>query len=202
MTENTDLSSRGFGRCVLRHLAGDAASYSITWYGWARRAGSQASARLLVKSRRTLALQTAAYHDRFLVLWISIFWSDYPPGRASALRDARDRDYLRSLAIGFTLRNFSGRSARALRAILALSSCFRARHLCFCSPADSCVVDRLHGRFPARRWSRDLLFTGGRIQGIVRATRTARDFSDCSAYRLRIQLASDRIRPRWGIFCW
>ena len=164
----------GFATVVLfTVLAGDAWRYSISWYGWGVLVlGITVAAITLLAHNRGWAKQLPYSLVAFLVLaTVSITWSFYPGASALGVT-AQWLTTVVALSVAITLSWDELLSALglALRLILGLSLVFElvislfVRH-----PVLPFWVDYGgHTRLPKLLyWSRDVLFTDGKIQGIV-----------------------------------
>jgi hypothetical protein len=206
MTENR-IFRRGFAvTAFFVVLAGDALRYSLTWYGWAAVALVLTAVGIvfLVKSRRTWRFNRLPYPMiAFLVLAVvSILWSDYPAWTGiGAVATLVTVTVAASLAIAFTTEEILWAFGTALRAILGLSLVFELVVSVFVRQPIVPWWTDYSGKIPAAfHWSRDLLFKGGLIQGIVGNSDLLGFLGLLGLIVFAIQLASRSTRLRWGIF--
>jgi O-antigen ligase len=155
-------------------LAGDFWRNTISWYGFGAVAGLLliASVVLLVRSRPSVRFwKLPVPLIGFLLLaTASIAWSEYRGVTimGAGLQWATTAGAL-FLALALTWSEFVAALHRALRAILGLSLLFELVVSVFVrQPVLPFFTDYGDRKIPkAFYWSRDLLFEGGRIQGIV-----------------------------------
>ena len=155
-------------------LSGDTERYALTWYGWGAIivATITIAVVIIVKARKRWRLTDLPIPLlAFLILAaLSIAWSDYRQFTAiAAVLSIGTVAGALSLAVTFTLRELLRLLGHALRIILLGSILFElvvsviVRH-----PFTPWWTDysgqKIH---PAEYWSRDLLFKGGRVQGIM-----------------------------------
>ena len=159
---------------LLTVLAGDVWRYSITWYGFGAivLAVSVFSAALLVRHRQDWRVGTLPYPLlAFLALsTVSIFWSFYPGATAVGLA----ANWLTVLsgvafAVAFDWATLLRSLGLALRLLLAGSLLFELVVSLFVrQPLLPFWKDYGEGKLAmSLYWSRDLLFEGGKIQGLV-----------------------------------
>lgn len=153
--------------------AGDFWRYLIGWWGWGALAAALlvASVVLLVRARPARSWLPPALVAFLAFATVSIAWSAYPAASALGVVATLATTAAGAfLALGLSWSEFVGSLATALRWILGLSLAFelfvssviRAPVLPFwVDYSELATIPR------AFYWSRDLLFDGGRIQGIV-----------------------------------
>lgn len=166
-------------RCTLATLgfftlaAGDFWRYLLSWYGW----GAIAVVLLvlgileLVRSRVDIRRLPLLLLATVALMVLSIAWSAYPGASAIGITATLATTiFAVFLATCFTWTDIVDALARALRAILGLSLLFEFVVAVFVRApvlplwVDYSDLDKIP---PAFYWSRELLFEGGRIQGIV-----------------------------------
>jgi exopolysaccharide production protein ExoQ len=187
-------------------LAGDALRYSITWYGWAALAFVLATISVvwLVKIRHTWRINGLPYPmiAFFVLIALSIAWSAYPNWSAIGLLAALLTVVIATcLAIVFTARELLWAFGTALRTILGLSLLFELVISVFVrQPILPWWTDysgqKIHAAY---YWSRDVLFTGDRIQGLVGNSNLLGFLGLLGLIVFAIQLASRTVRVVPGI---
>ena len=189
-------------------LAGDAFRYSITWYGWIAvvLATSAVMLVLLVRNRREWRFNGLPYPlIAFLVLTVlSIAWSNYRVfsviGAFSTIITALAAV---TIAVLLSRTEILWALGMALRFVLGLSLLFEfvvavfVRHPILPWWANY-GTEKIH---PADYWSRDLLFAGDRIQGIVGNSNLLGFVALLGLIVFSIQLATRSVRLGWG-FLW
>lgn len=153
--------------------AGDAWRYLLSWWGWSAIVVVFVTLAVieLVRSRVDLRRMPIMLFATLALMVASIAWSAYPG--ASVLGVAATLGttvYAVFLASCFTWSELVDALARAMRIVLALSLLFELVVAVFVrGPVLPLFVDYSElEKIPlAFYWSRDLLFEGGRIQGIV-----------------------------------
>ena len=199
---------RGFAVVALfTALAGDALRYSITWYGWTAVAlGLTVIAIvLLVRTRARWRISTLPFPlIAFVVLaFVSTAWSSYPLwSAAGAFSTLITVIIAAALAIALTRDELLWALGIALRLILGLSLLFELVISVFVrQPILPWWVDYGGQKiYAAYYWSRDLLFTGDRIQGIVGNSNLLGFVALLGLIVFAVQLASRRVRLGWGTF--
>lgn len=188
-------------------LAGDAWRYSISWYGYGAIVVvvSAVCVVLVVKQRHRWRFNGLPYPlVVFLALAVvSTAWSDYPQWTAiAAVTTILTAMAAFALAVTFSLAEILRALGHALRIILGLSILFEL----FVS-----VVIR-HPILPwwtnytgltvhaADYWSRDLLLTGDRIQGIVGNSNLLGFVALLGLIVFAIEFASRSMRRGWAAF--
>lgn len=188
-------------------LAGDSLRYSITWYGWGAVAlGLTAiSVILLIRAGARWRFSTLPFPlIAFVVIaFASTAWSAYPLwSLAGAFTTLITVIIAAALAIALTRDELIWALGTALRLVLGLSLLFEFVVALFVrQPILPWWVD-YHGQriHEAYYWSRDLLFTGDRIQGIVGNSNLLGFVALLGLIVFAIQLGSRRVRTGWGIF--
>jgi exopolysaccharide production protein ExoQ len=206
MTENR-IVRRGFAVVAfVGILAGDALRYSITWYGWSALAFILAVIAVvwLVKIRRTWRFNGLPYPmiAFFVLITASIAWSAYPQWSAIGVLAALITVIIATcLAIAFTAKELLWAFGTALRLVLGLSLLFELIISVFVrQPILPWWTDYGHAKIHASYyWSRDLLFTGQRIQGLVGNSNLLGFLGLLGLIVFAIQLASRTIRVVSGI---
>ncbi|HEY9497474.1 MAG TPA: O-antigen ligase family protein [Terrimesophilobacter sp.] len=188
-------------------LAGDAWRYSISWYGFAVLAAAllTVSVILLVRQRDRWRLDGLPLPLlAFLVLaTASIAWSHYPG--ASALGTFTTWATVTcavAAAITFSWAELLRALGLALRAILGLSLLFEFVVSAFIGhPVLPFWVSYPEGELPKLLyWSRDLLFDGGKIQGIVGNSSLLAFAALLGVIVFGVQLATRGVGRWWGWF--
>jgi len=186
-------------------LAGDAWRYTISWYGFGVVVAAliAASLALLVRERERWTVRTLPLP---LLLFLglataSIAWSFYPGASALGVA-AQLATTTVALAATVTLSWEEVLTAlgRALRAVIGLSIVFElVVALIIRHPVLPLWVDYGTDK-PALMllWSRNVLLTGDRIQGIVGNSSTLAFLALLALIVFAIELASGRIRRAWG----
>jgi exopolysaccharide production protein ExoQ len=153
--------------------AGDLWRYALTWWGWGAIILIFVTLAVveLVRSRVDVRRLPILLLATLALMVLSIAWSAYPGASAiGVVATLATTIYAVFLATGFTWAELVDALARALRIVLALSLLFELFVAVvvrgpvlpfFTSYPDLDVIPQ------AYYWSRDLLFEGGRIQGIV-----------------------------------
>jgi len=188
-------------------LAGDVWRYSITWYGFAAivLAVSVFSVALLVRHRRDWRIGTLPYPLlAFLALsTVSIFWSFYPGATAVGLA----ANWLTVLsgvafAVAFDWATLLRSLGLALRLLLAGSLVFELVVSLFVrQPLLPFWKDYGDGKLAmSLYWSRDLLFEGGKIQGLPGNSALLGFLALLGLIVFGVQLAQARRRRALGVF--
>jgi exopolysaccharide production protein ExoQ len=188
-------------------LAGDALRYSITWYGWIAVALvlTGIAVVFLVKSKPTWSFHRlpAPFIAFAVLIVLSIAWSDYPGWSAIGVFAAfLTFTIAAALAIAFTAEELIWALGTALRMVLGLSLLFELVISLFVrQPILPWWTDYGHHTIHAAYyWSRDLLFTGGRIQGLVGNSNLLGFLGLLGLIVFAIQLGSKTVRPAPGVF--
>jgi len=153
--------------------AGDFWRYSLTWWGWGALILVFVTLAVieLVRSRLDVRRLPILLLATLALMALSIAWSAYPAASViGVVATVATTTYAVFLATCFTWAELVDALARAMRIVLALSLLFELFVAVFVrgpvlpfwtSYPDLDVIPQ------AYYWSRDLLFEGGRIQGIV-----------------------------------
>jgi O-antigen ligase len=192
---------------LLVALAGDAWRYSITWYGFGALvlAIGAVSVVLLVKTRHTWRWSKVPYPlVGFAALAVvSITWSAYPAWSAiGALTTVITITAGATIAVLLTRDEVLWALGIAMRIVLAASLLFELfvaviiRHPILPWWADY-GSQKIH---PADYWSRDLLFTGDRIQGVMGNSNLLGFVALLGVIVFAVQLAARTVRPAFGVF--
>ena len=188
-------------------LSGDTERYALTWFGWgAIIVGIFAIALVIVirgRARWRLAGLPLPLLAFLALAVLSIIWSDYRQWTvaAAALSIVTAVGAL-SLAITFTLAQLMRLLGHALRIILAGSILFElvvaifVRHP-FTPWWTSYAGQKVH---PAEYWSRDLLFHGDRIQGIMGNSDLLGFVALLGVIVFALEFASRSMRRGWSGF--
>jgi exopolysaccharide production protein ExoQ len=153
--------------------AGDVWRYLLSWWGWGAIIVVFVTLAVieLARSRESLGRPPVLLVATLALMIASIAWSAYPGASAlGVVATLATTTYAIFLASCFTWPELMDALARALRAVLALSLLFELVVAVFVrGPVLPLWVDYSElEKIPlAFYWSRDLLFEGGRIQGIV-----------------------------------
>ena len=188
-------------------LAGDVWRYSITWYGFGAivLAVSIFSAALLIRHRQDWRIGTLPYPLlAFLALTtVSIFWSFYPGATAVGLA----ANWLTVLsgvafAVAFDWATLLRSLGLALRLLLAGSLLFELFVSVFIrQPILPFWKDYGDGPLAmSLYWSRDLLFEGGKIQGLVGNSALLGFLALLGLIVFGVQLAQAKRRRALGVF--
>lgn len=188
-------------------LAGDSLRYSLSWYGWGVVAIAVAaiSVVILVRLRSTWRLNRLPYPlIAFVAITIlSLAWSDYTAWTAIGIvLNLMAVVAGAALAIALTRTEVLWALGTALRFALGLSLLFELvvaviiRH-----PIlpwwENFGTEKIHA---ADYWSRDLLFTGKQIQGVMGNSNLLGFVALLGLIVFAIQLASRTVTKIWGIF--
>jgi O-antigen ligase len=153
-------------------LSGDTERYGLTWYGWGAIIAILVaiSLVLIIRARsrwRFIGLPFPLLG--FLVLaFLSIAWSYYPQWTVTAAVSTLATVIgAFGLALTFSLTELIRLFGHALRIILAASILFELVVSIFVRHPFTPWWTHYAVIHPADNWSRDVLFTGGRIQGIM-----------------------------------
>jgi exopolysaccharide production protein ExoQ len=154
-------------------VAGDAWRYLLSWWGWGAIVLILVTLAVieLVRSRVDVRRLPLLLLATLALMTLSIAWSAYPGASAlGVVATLATTVYAVFLATCFTWAELVDALARALRIVLVLSLLFELVVAVFVrGPVLPLWVDHsgLEEIPKAFYWSRDLLFDGGRIQGIV-----------------------------------
>jgi exopolysaccharide production protein ExoQ len=188
-------------------LSGDTERYALTWYGWGAiiLAIFVIALVIVIRARKRwtftgLPLPMLAF---LLLAVLSIAWSDYRQYTvAAALLSIVTAIGALSLAVSFRLPELLRLLGHALRIILAASILFElvvsifVRH-----PFTPWWTDysgqKIH---PAEYWSRDLLFKGDRIQGIMGNSDLLGFVALLGVIVFAIEFASRSMNRGWSAF--
>jgi exopolysaccharide production protein ExoQ len=188
-------------------LSGDTERYALTWYGWGAiiLAIFVIALVIVIRARKRwtftgLPLPMLAF---LLLAVLSIAWSDYRQYTvAAALLSIVTAIGALSLAVSFRLPELLMLLGHALRIILAASILFElvvsifVRH-----PFTPWWTDysgqKIH---PAEYWSRDLLFKGDRIQGIMGNSDLLGFVALLGVIVFAIEFASRSMNRGWSAF--
>lgn len=163
------LATAGFFTLV----AGDAWRYLLSWWGWAAIVLILVAlaVRELVRSRTDVRRLPLLLLATLALMMLSISWSAYPAASAlGVVATLVTTVYAVFLATSFTWAELVDALAVALRIVLVLSLAFELVVAVFVRGpvlplwVDYSALDEIPKAF---YWSRDALFDGGRIQGIV-----------------------------------
>jgi exopolysaccharide production protein ExoQ len=153
--------------------AGDVWRYSLTWWGWGALILIFVTLAVieLVRSRLDVRRLPILLLATLALMALSIAWSAYPAASViGVVATLATTTYAVFLATCFTWAELVDALARAMRLVLALSLLFELVVALFVRepilPFWTSYPD-LDEIPKAYYWSRDLLFEGGRIQGIV-----------------------------------
>lgn len=206
------IQSRNFRRwfavvALFTVLAGDAWRYSVSWVGFTVivLAISGLAIALLFRVRDRWTFNRLPYPMMaFVALTVlSIAWSDYRAWTAAAaLTTIMTVGAATFFAVVLTKEELLWALGTALRIILALSLLFELfvatiiRHpiLPFWTNYTGLHI------YPADYWSRDLLFTGQKIQGIMGNSNLLGFVALLAIIVFALQLAAGSVRRGWGIF--
>jgi O-antigen ligase len=153
--------------------AGDVWRYLLSWWGWGAIILVFVTLAVieLVRSRVDMRRMPILLFATLALMVLSIAWSAYPGASALGVGATLCTTvYAVFLATCFTWAELMDALARAMRIVLALSLLFELVVAVFVrGPVLPFFVDYSElDKIPqAYYWSRDLLFAGGRIQGIV-----------------------------------
>ena len=153
--------------------AGDVWRYLLSWWGWGAIILIFVTLAVieLVRSRVDIRRMPILLYATLALMVLSIAWSAYPGASAlGVVATLCTTVYAIFLATCFTWAELVDALARAMRIVLALSLLFELVVAVFVrGPVLPLFVDYSDlDKIPqAYYWSRDLLFAGGRIQGIV-----------------------------------
>lgn len=153
--------------------AGDVWRYLLSWWGWGAIIVVFVTLAVieLVRSRVDVRRMPILLFATLALMALSIAWSAYPGASAlGVVATLCTTVYAVFLATCFTWAELVDALARAMRIVLALSLLFELVVAVFVrGPVLPLFVDYSDlDKIPqAYYWSRDLLFEGGRIQGIV-----------------------------------
>jgi O-antigen ligase len=153
--------------------AGDVWRYLLSWWGWGAIILVFVTLAVieLVRSRVDMRRMPILLFATLALMVLSIAWSAYPGASAlGVVATLCTTVYAVFLATCFTWAELMDALARAMRIVLALSLLFELVVAVFVrGPVLPFFVDYSElDKIPqAYYWSRDLLFAGGRIQGIV-----------------------------------
>jgi exopolysaccharide production protein ExoQ len=188
-------------------LAGDSERYALTWYGW----GAIILAVLLVSVVRIVRARDSWRWSQlpfpllaFLALAVlSIAWSDYRQWTAiGAFSTVATVAGAFAIALTFTLPQIIRLLGHALRIILTSSILFElvvstfVRH-----PFTPWWTDYGHQKIHAADyWSRDLLFKGDRIQGIMGNSNLLGFVALLGVIVFAIEFASRSMNRAWSAF--
>lgn len=188
-------------------LAGDAVRYPFTWFGYGAAVVALAvvAGILLVKQRDRWRLNGLPYPLLvFLVLAaLSTAWSFYPVWTATAaITSIMTAGAGVALAITLTREEFLRCLGIALKAIVGLSMLFELFvSLVIRHPILPWWTDyrgqKIHAAY---YWSRDVLFKGDRIQGIVGNSNLLGFMALLAILVVAVQLGSGSVRRSVGIF--
>jgi O-antigen ligase len=163
------LATAGFFTLV----AGDAWRYLLSWWGWGAIVVILITLATveLVRSRVDVRRLPLLLLATLGLMTLSVAWSAYPAASAlGVMATLCTTVYAVFLATCFTWAELIDSLARAMRIVLVLSLLFElVVAICVRAPVTPLWVDYSDlDKIPqAFYWSRDLLFEGGRIQGIV-----------------------------------
>ena len=187
-------------------LAGDSLRYSITWWGWAAviLVSVAISVVILVRLRSQWRFNQLPYPlIAFVALTIiSIAWSNYPLWSLTAVF-ANLLTVVAGvmLAVSLTRKQLLWALGTALRFALGLSLLFELVVSIFVRQPILPWWEHFTGKIPAAYyWSRDLLFTGKQIQGIMGNSNLLGFVALLALIVFAIQLASGRVHRVVGIF--
>jgi len=206
------LESRNFRRwfavaAFFTVLAGDAWRYSVSWIGFTivvlLISGTAITLLLRMRDRWTFNRLPYPMLAFVALAVLSIAWSDYRVWTAAAaLTTIMTVGAATFFAIALTRDELLWALGTALRIILAISLLFELfiasiiRHPILPFWTD---YTGLH-IYPADYWSRDLLFTGQKIQGIMGNSNLLGFIALLAIIVFAIQLAAGAVRRGWGIF--
>jgi exopolysaccharide production protein ExoQ len=154
-------------------IAGDTWRYLLSWWGYGAIVTALVTLAIieLVRSREDVRRLPLLLLATLTLMLVSIAWSAYPAASAvGVILTLATTTYAVFLATCFTWAELVDALALALRIILVLSLAFELVVAVFVrGPVLPLWVDYSHlDEIPkAFYWSRDVLFDGGRIQGIV-----------------------------------
>jgi exopolysaccharide production protein ExoQ len=187
-------------------LAGDSLRYSITWWGWGAvvTVCVAISVVLLVRLRSRWSVNQLPYPlIAFLVITVaSVAWSNYPLWSATAvLANLMTVAAGVTLAIALTREELLWALGTALRFALGLSLLFELVVALLVRKPILPWWEHFTGKVPAAYyWSRDLLFTGKQIQGIMGNSNLLGFVALLALIVFANQLASGSVRRFWGLF--
>jgi exopolysaccharide production protein ExoQ len=187
-------------------LAGDAWRYATTWFGWVALIllMGVGVVILLVRGKARWSFDRVPYPlSLFMVLLVlSTAWSAYPAFTAvGSFSTVLTVAAAVAFAVTFTRSEFLALLGMALRLVLGLSLLFElvvaifVRHPILPWWADY-SGQTIHAAY---YWSRDVLFTGGRIQGIMGNSNLLGFAALLGLIVFALQLAARTVRPVWGI---
>lgn len=186
--------------------AGDFWRYLLSWWGW----GAIAVLLLvlatieLVRARVTLRQLPLALLGFLVLCTVSIFWSAYPAGTGVGIAATLATTLLAVfIATCYRWDEVRGMLTAALRWVLGLSLLFelfvsvviRERVLPFW--VDYSDLEKIPAAF---YWSRNLLFDGGRIQGIVGNSNILGMLAVVGLALFALRLVLRKGSPLWGWF--
>jgi exopolysaccharide production protein ExoQ len=153
-------------------LSGDTERYALTWYGWGAIIAAlfAISLVIIIRARHRWRLSALPFPLlAFVALTIlSIAWSDYREWSvAGAIATFATVVGAFALSLSFTLPELIRLFGHALRIILAASILFELAVSIFVRHPFTPWWAHYKTIHPADYWSRDLLFKGDRIQGIM-----------------------------------
>jgi O-antigen ligase len=187
-------------------LSGDTLRYALTWYGWGAAIAILFVISLVIVIRRRHEWRLVALPLpllAFVALTIaSITWSDYRGWTAAgALATFATVVGAFALALSFTLTQLVRLFGHALRIILASSILFELIVSIFVRHPFTPWWTHYSTIHPADNWSRDVLFTGGRIQGIMGNADLLGFVALLGVLVFAVEFASRSIHRAWsGIF--
>jgi O-antigen ligase len=187
-------------------LAGDFWRYSVSWYGWGILIAliSAASIVIVVAQRRSWRFNGLPYPLLvFLALaLLSTAWSAYPGFTIlAAVLLAFTATSALALAVTFTLAEFTRLLGHALRIILGASLLFEFIVSAFVRSPILPWWEHYTGRIPASYyWSRDLLFKGDRIQGIMGNSNLLGFIALLGLIVFSIEFTTRSMSRRWSAF--
>ncbi|MCU1469709.1 MAG: exopolysaccharide production protein [Glaciihabitans sp.] len=188
-------------------LAGDAWRYSVSWVGFTiiALAISATAIALLFRGRRRWTFNRLPYPMLVFValVVVSIVWSDYPPWTAAAaLTTIMTVGTATYFAINLSQAALLWALGTALRIILAGSLLFELFVATFIRHPILPFWTNYTGLhvYAADYWSRDLLFKGQQIQGIMGNSNLLGFVALLGLIVFTLQLCSHAVIRGWGIF--
>jgi exopolysaccharide production protein ExoQ len=187
-------------------LAGDAWRYSLSWYGWGAVIAliSTVSIVLVVKQRTKWRWNGLPYPLLVFVALalVSTAWSAYPGFTIlAAVLLALTVTASLALAVTFTLPEIVRLLGHALRLILGASVLFELVVSIFVRQPILPWWTNYSGKIPASYyWSRDLLFKGDRIQGILGNSNLLGFIALLAVIVFAIEFASRSMHRAWSAF--
>jgi exopolysaccharide production protein ExoQ len=153
-------------------LSGDTERYALTWYGWGTIIAALFAISLVIVIRQRHRWRLTALPFPLLAFValtiVSIAWSDYRQWSVvGAISTVATVVGAFALALSFTLPQLIHLFGHALRIILLASIVFELVVSIFVRHPFTPWWTHYATIHPADYWSRDLLFTGDRIQGIM-----------------------------------